>query len=59
VFRFEWLSLLTKRRNTNRKPVHVMQIKQLSTGPGDVSEEISEDIQLMRAPVDLINNLRV
>ena len=48
VFGFEWLSLLTKGRNTNREPMHANADKQLSTGPDNVPEEISEDIQLMR-----------
>jgi len=45
---FEWFSLLKKGRNTTGNPCTWMQIKQLLTGPDNVPEEISEDIQLMR-----------
>src|SRR5882724_7380248 len=43
VFGFQWLSLLTKGRNTNREPMHMDADKTA------MDEEISEDIWLMRS----------
>jgi len=57
VFRFEWLSLLTK-EGYRQETRDAYADEQLLTGRDNMSEGISEDMQLMRVPVDLKDDLR-